>query len=168
MGLQGIAVYTLRAVAFAAAVTLVYAIIRRARGKNLAAGQLLSAFYIAALVEITVLRGGVEWGSIFSAARPSVQWVPLLTTAGEYHLGAWPFIYHVVGNLIWFVPVGVVLRRRPFWMALLGGLMLSALIEGLQWVLMTGMSDVDDVLLNGCGALVGWLIARAFTRREAI
>ena len=31
-----------------------------------------------------------------------------------------------------------------------------------------GMSDVDDVLLNGSGALVGWLIARAFTRLETI
>ncbi len=44
MGLQGIAVYTLRAAAFAAAVTLVYALILRARGRKLAAGGLFRFF----------------------------------------------------------------------------------------------------------------------------
>jgi glycopeptide antibiotics resistance protein len=165
MGLQGIAVYTLRAAAFAAAVTLLYALIRRVRGKPLAAGRLLSAFYVAALVEITVLRGGVEWGGLLSAGRVPPQWMPLKTTAGEFFSGAWPFLYHVAGNLMWFVPVGMILRRRPFWVALLCGLMLSAAIEGMQWALNTGMTDVDDVILNGCGALVGWLIAHAFARR---
>jgi glycopeptide antibiotics resistance protein len=165
MGLQGIAVYTLRAVAFAAAVTLVYALILRVRGKKLSAGRLLSVFYIAALIEITVLRGGVDWGALLSAARAPRRLRPFRTTIAEFHRGAWPFIYHVVGNLAWFVPVGIILRRKPVWMAFLCGGMLSVLIEGLQWVLMTGMTDVDDVILNSCGALIGWLLARAFRRR---
>ncbi len=165
MGLQGIAVYTLRAAAFAAAVTLVYALILRARGRKLAAGRLVSVFYVAALIEITVLRGGVEWGSLLSAMRVSPQWMPFKTTAGAFRGGAWPFVYHVAGNLMWFVPVGVILHRRPFWAALAGGTLLSTLIEGLQWVLMTGMADVDDVMLNACGALVGWLLAWLILRR---
>jgi glycopeptide antibiotics resistance protein len=50
-------------------------------------------------------------------------------------------------------------------MAFLGGLMLSVLIESLQWVLNTGMTDVDDVIYNSGGALLGWLMARAIPRR---
>lgn len=161
MGLQGIAVYTLRAAAFAAAVTLVYALILRARGKPLTAGRLLSVFYVAALIEITVLRGGVDWGELLSAAPVPRRLRPFRTTIAEFRRGVWPFLYHVVGNLAWFLPVGLILRRKPVWMAFLGGLMLSILIEGLQWVLRTGMPDVDDLILNSCGALAGWLIARS-------
>ena len=28
--------------------------------------------------------------------------------------------------------------------------------------MMTGMTDVDDVLLNASGALLGWLLARGY------
>jgi glycopeptide antibiotics resistance protein len=162
MGLQGIALYTLRASAFAAAVTLAYALTLRTRGKPLAAGRLTSVFYFAALIEITVLRGGVDWDGFLSAARVPYNLMPFRTTMGEFRLGVWPFVYHAVGNLAWFVPVGIILRRKPIWMAFLCGGLLSAVIEGLQWALMTGMTDVDDVILNSCGALIGWLIARAF------
>ena len=57
MNLQGIALFTLRAAGFAAGICGAYALILRARGRALSAGRLLSLFYIAALIEITVLRG---------------------------------------------------------------------------------------------------------------
>ena len=50
-------------------------------------------------------------------------------------------------------------------MAFPGGLMLSILIESLQWVLNTGLTDVDDVIYNSGGALLGWLMARAIPKR---
>ncbi len=52
-------------------------------------------------------------------------------------------------------------------MAFAVGAFLSAFIEGMQWVLMTGMSDVDDVLLNATGALIGRLLAGLVTSRSA-
>lgn len=165
MGLQGIAVYVLRATAFAAAVTLVYALILRVRHKPLSPGRLISVFYFAALMEITVLRGGVDWGGLTSTAPVPRRLRPFRTTIAEFRRGVWPFLYHVVGNLAWFVPVGLILRRKPVWMAFLGGLMLSVLIEGLQWTLKTGMPDVDDLILNSGGAFLGWLMARAIPRR---
>jgi len=171
MNFAGIALYTFRAAAFALAVCAVYALVMRARKKALRAGQILSVFYLAALIEITVLRGGVEWTGFFSAPREAFQWVPLRTTLGQLRLGAWPFVYHVVGNLIWFVPLGFVVQKKPVWAALVAGALLSAAIEGLQWALMTGMPDVDDVLLNAAGALVGRLAVgpavRLWTRRSA-
>ena len=161
MGFRGIALYTGRALLFALAVAGIWALILRLRGKPVSRGRILSAFYLAALVEITVLRGGVDFGGLLTAARESVQWIPLRTTLGELRLGAWPFLYHVLGNLLWFLPLGLILRRGPAWRALLLGALLSASIECLQWLLMTGMPDVDDVLLNACGALAGWLLFRS-------
>lgn len=162
MNFAGIALYTLRAAAFALAVCAVYALVCRARKRKPTWGRILSVFYLAALLEITVLRGGVAWGGFFSAPREAVQWIPLRTTLGQLRLGAWPFLYHVVGNLIWFVPLGFVLRKKPVWAALIAGALLSAAIEGMQWALMTGMPDVDDVLLNASGTVIGWLLARIF------
>jgi glycopeptide antibiotics resistance protein len=134
------------------------------REKPVTAGRLLSAFYIAALIQITVLRGGVDWGGLFQAGRSPVQWAPFKTTLEELQRGAWPFVYHVAGNLLWFVPLGWILRRKPVWVALIAGMLLSTAIECLQWGLRTGMTDVDDVILNTCGAGFGRLLAGLITK----
>jgi glycopeptide antibiotics resistance protein len=34
----------------------------------------------------------------------------------------------------------------------------------MQWALMTGMPDIDDVILNATGALAGRLLAGLFNR----
>ena len=58
-------------------------------------------FYLAALAEIIALRFGRP------AARVAPQLVPLRTTLEQWRAGAWPFVYHVVGNLTWFMPLGL-------------------------------------------------------------
>jgi len=157
MGFQGIALFTWRALVFAAAVSGGCWLVLRLRKKPVNAGRLLAAFYVAALLEITVLRGGADWGGLLYAARDPVRWTPLATTLAELQSGAWPFVYHVVGNLLWFMPLGLMLRRKRAWRALAAGALLSLSIESLQWLLATGVPDVDDVLLNASGALLGWL-----------
>jgi glycopeptide antibiotics resistance protein len=116
--------------------------------------------YIASLIEITVLRGGIAWNSLFGAEHLPVQWIPFKTTLDELKSGAWPFIYHVGGNLAWFIPLGLIMRRKSVWTVLLAGILISAVIECLQWVFVTGMTDVDDVIFNTCGALIGYLLFR--------
>ena len=49
---------------------------------------------------------------------------------------------------------------------LLSGAGLSICIELMQYLLMTGVTDVDDVLLNALGALLGWGLARLWQRRR--
>lgn len=160
MSLHGIIIFTLRAVGFAAIVCGIYALILRIRGRTLSAGRLLSVFYIASLIEITVLRGGIAWNGLFHAERLPVQWIPLKTTLDELKSGAWPFIYHAAGNLAWFIPLGLIMRRKSARTALLAGIFISALIECLQWAFITGITDVDDVIFNACGTLAGYLLSR--------
>ena len=55
------------------------------------------------------------------------------------------------------------IRRRLLiaaMVALLAGAGTSVCIELMQYLLMTGVTDVDDVLLNALGALLGWSLAR--------
>ena len=160
MSLTGILIYCLRAASFAAVVCGLYALINWLRGRRVRPGRLVALAYLAALLQITVIRGGVDWTQVMTATRDAPRLVPLQTTLEELRAGAWPLIYHVVGNLAWFVPLGALLRKRNALIALLAGAGTSACIELMQYLLMTGVTDVDDVLLNALGALLGWSLAR--------
>ena len=155
------------ALLFALGCAALWALLRQAilRGKRRARREALYAltvFYLAALVEIIALRFGRP------AARVAPQLVPLRTTLEQWRAGAWPFVYHVVGNLTWFMPLGLFLPMlRPsarWWQALLLGAGLSFLVEGYQWLFGTGTPDVDDVLLNALGALLGYGLCRLVRR----
>lgn len=167
MSLNGIWIYCLRAAVFAAAVCGLYALFCRLRGRPAGLKHLAAVAYLAALIQITVLRGGVDWQAVLTGERNALQLLPLKTTLAEARLGAWPLIYHVCGNLIWFAPLGFLLRGRKWYATLLAGAAVSAGIELMQYALMTGMTDIDDVLLNSLGALLGWRISRVLAGKKA-
>ena len=194
MGLDGILFYCLRAGRFALTVGAVYAALRilavcRGRAKpqpERFALQLTAVCYLAALTEIVALRGltvtgrSVQWlplGTIGPLAAEFVQTVgkPLRLGLADFDLiarKAWPLVYHVAGNLVWFVPLGLLGAllcaapgsrlpdlRRPG-VALAAGAVVSFALELTQFVLATGASDLDDILLNALGALLGWGVWR--------
>ena len=157
------------ALLFALGCAALWALLRRAilRGERKARREALYAltvFYLAALVEIIALRFGRP------AARVAPQLVPLRTTLEQWRAGAWPFAYHVVGNLTWFMPLGLLLpmlRPSARWrQALLVGAGLSLLVEGYQFLFGTGAPDVDDLLLNALGTLLGYGLSRLIQRAQ--
>ena len=164
MGLRGILLYSLRAAVFAAVIGALYALVCHLRKRKLSVGRLMGVMYIAALVQITVLRGGVDWAELGTVSRDLPQLVPLKTTLEEARDGLWPLVYHTVGNMGWFVPLGILLRRRRARTALLTGAALSAGIELMQFLLMTGAADVDDVILNAFGSWIGCILARCIKK----
>ena len=163
MSIQGIFFYTLRAAIFAAAVCAVYALVCKLRKRKIRWLRLLGIAYLAALIQITVIRGGADWARVFAGRRARPQLVPLRTTLAALRSESWwSFVYHTMGNVVWFVPLGLMLQRRKPWTALLAGAILSACIELGQYLLMTGMTDIDDIILNALGALLGWLLTQLF------
>lgn len=165
MSFRGILLYSLRAGGFAAVICAAYALICRLRGKAVGWKRLLAVAYIAALVQITVLRGGVDWPRVFAGGREA-RLIPFATMAMLLGGGAWNLIYNVAGNLIWFVPLGFILCGRRGWQVLLCGAALSACIELSQYLLMTGVTDIDDVILNALGAWLGREICRIITKKK--
>lgn len=153
MSIAGIFAYLARACAFAAAVSGLWWLMRRILKRKTRALDLLAVAYVAAVTEIIALRIATP-----SVAR-GVQWIPLKTTIGEWSRSTWAFVYHVGGNLAWFVPLGALIQlKKPNWSALQAfaiGAGFSALLEMMQYLLSTGMTDVDDVILNAIGALLG-------------
>lgn len=49
-------------------------------------------------------------------------------------------------------------RHLNFLQVVLMGAMISVSIEALQFVLNTGVTDIDDVIFNTLGAVVGYLL----------
>ena len=83
------------------------------------------------------------------------------------------FVVNILGNVCMFIPFGALLfvwRGKPvgFWYVTVRSLLLSLLIESIQLVTKVGVFDVDDIILNTAGGIVGFLIyqlARKIVRR---
>lgn len=166
MSFSGIALYCMRAGSFAAAICALYGILCLLRRKKPGLRRMLELAYLSALVQITVLRGGVNWRYVLQPVRQMPQLVPLKTTISLLDSGLWNLVYNIVGNLIWFVPLGILLGRGRAKRALLLGAILSAAIEFAQYMLMTGFTDVDDIIFNALGSLLGWRIYRLWWRNR--
>ena len=69
-------------------------------------------------------------------------------------------------NIVVFIPVGLLLsiafKQVTWWKALLIGCGISITIESLQFFFMRGFSEVDDVMHNTLGCILGYLILRGF------
>lgn len=63
-------------------------------------------------------------------------------------------------NVVVFIPVGLLLgiafKQMTWWKALLIGCSISVTIESLQFFLMRGFSEVDDVMHDTLGCLLGY------------
>ena len=68
-------------------------------------------------------------------------------------------------NVVVFIPVGMLLcvafKQMTWWKALLIGCCISISIESLQLLFMKGFSEVDDVMHNTVGCLIGWCMMKS-------
>ncbi len=80
--------------------------------------------------------------------------------------GLWMVLYLVIGNIVWFVPFGLLLPA--IWQKLKSyhiiplGLLLSLVIETGQLALSKGMFEIDDLVLNTLGTALGCLIYKIY------
>lgn len=73
------------------------------------------------------------------------------------------FIYNIVGNTVILIPFGYLFpivnkAMKRWWAFVLAALIFILIMEILQFVSMSGTFDVDDILLNLIGALIGYLM----------
>jgi len=75
-----------------------------------------------------------------------------------------PFIVNVIGNIAVFIPFGIIMplilskrkRNNPIITIAIGAILLSLSIELIQYIMSVGVFDVDDLILNTIGALIGY------------
>ena len=63
-------------------------------------------------------------------------------------------------NVVAFIPIGFLLgcsfRKNRLWKVILIGICISAIVEGLQLYFKRGFAEVDDVIHNTLGCIIGY------------
>ena len=76
-------------------------------------------------------------------------------------------IEQVIDNIIMFVPIGLLLplsvRQGGFTFIALGAIF-SVILEACQLIFCRGLCEVDDVIANTCGVIIGCLIFQVYRR----
>ncbi len=110
--------------------------------------------YILCLFQIVTFQDTVSWSSN--------NFIPFREIF-RYHIGSRLFLKNVLGNVLLFMPFGFfmpILRLRlRKWYCMLGmTFLLSLMIEITQLLTRVGSFDVDDLILNTSGGILGYLL----------
>ena len=148
--------------------------IRRRRSLKSEASVWIFAFYMILVLMLTTFRDTYfPWQLVFNFNRPLSD-VNLVFMKETWKLVYAPsrldFFYNSFGNILCLVPFGILFpivfsKKQSFLKTVLLGMLLSIGIEALQFLLETGVSDIDDVFFNTCGAILGYLIYRLFRKK---
>ncbi len=119
--------------------------------------------YLLMLLRMTVFRNGFVDSDVFS--NGSLNLVPFsdLIRIANNDMGV--FIYLALGNIVVFMPFGFFIawyeKNVGLAVVTLWGFFLSLGIELSQYVFGTGVTEIDDIILNTLGCLLGGIIERA-------
>ena len=119
--------------------------------------------YLLMLLRMTVFRNGFVDSDVFSDG--SLNLVPFsdLIRIANNDMGV--FIYLALGNIVVFMPFGFFIawyeKNVGLAVVTLWGFFLSLGIELSQYVFGTGVTEIDDIILNTLGCLLGGIIERA-------
>ena len=74
------------------------------------------------------------------------------------------FYSNLIGNILLFVPLPSLLyflvKVKSFKNIFLFSLFFSVAIEFIQYIFKRGVADIDDIILNSLGALIGFLVIK--------
>lgn len=75
---------------------------------------------------------------------------------------------NLLGNVVIFIPLGVYMtlfsKDKTVWKNTLWAVLASVAAEIVQYAFKLGIGDIDDILLNGLGGLLGVLLCRGIYR----
>ena len=116
----------------------------------------LFVIYILLLLRITVFRSDFGTHPLFQEGK--ILWIPFVSLYKILKNSVPYFIYLFVGNLIWFVPMGLLFPVLTGCgkKAILYSFFLSLLIEICQFIFGTGITETEDLILNTLGGSIGY------------
>lgn len=153
------------------AIALYFLLHARKRAKGLTKAQygfwtvFILSFYVAGVFSVTG-TGTIYDIRQYGLREMATQWNLVPFSASEFDVVSYLL------NIVLFVPLGFLLpliweRENNPWKILLAGVSFSLLIE-LSQLLNLRSTDIDDLLLNTLGAMIGFALMRLFalmTRR---
>ena len=126
--------------------------------------------YCFVLVYVLFLSRGTRDGFTYAEyMRRFTNFIPFKTVieyVQRYSDGYWRLsTLNLLGNLALFVPMGMALpcvskKLNRFWKVTLTVLGMVVAVEILQGILRVGSIDIDDVIFNVGGAMIGYAIIK--------
>ena len=112
------------------------------------------ALYILIVLKLTLLRET-------TLDNYEINFTPFVELINVYRTSStWQFLRLFLGNIGWFIPFGFILplmmKKSNFLTVTLMGCGFSFLIEILQLALKKGYCELDDLILNTLGAVIGY------------
>ncbi|MCH4886083.1 VanZ family protein [Acidaminobacter sp. JC074] len=136
---------------------------------------LLFVIYIILLLKVIffsmsldAVKAGVTSASIDRVASnlKSANFIPLRHISGYMEMYFKPAMKIMGLKILWFVPLGYFIpsltKRKRFKHVLIIGLSTILFFEIMQLILSLGQFDVDDIILNGIGLVLGYMFYKAF------
>ena len=128
----------------------------------------VALFVIYVLLLVYFLFFSEEYGRVAAAEREyQYNLIPFVEIRRFWiyrdQRGAFAVFTNLFGNIIGFIPFGVLVpvifqEFRDGGLIVLSGFGLSLLVETIQLVTKVGSFDVDDMMLNTLGAFLGYVI----------
>lgn len=156
--------------------------------KKFARPALWTVFIIYCFILVYVLflsrgtRVGFTYAEYMQRFTNFIPFKTIIEYVQRYSNGYWRLAtLNLLGNLALFVPMGMALpclfkKLNRFWKVILTVLGMVVIVELVQGVLRVGSIDIDDVIFNVVGAMVGYgiimipfvhkLLVKAYIRKE--
>lgn len=128
----------------------------------------ISVVYLAVLLSFTLLYRE-------DVTKTDVSTIPFnsffqILTVGWYGWGKYIFM-GIVGNMLLFVPLGMIVgnifvSKHRVLISVISGFALSMTVECIQYVYELGVFEIDDLIINTWGAIIGCSVVIAILKRE--
>lgn len=121
---------------------------------------ILFIIYLAILINVLFLD--VRYGRVTGIKRYNLDFFKTIKNYIKYS-DTNTIMINIFGNILAFMPLGffvpILIRQTRFFISiiLISGVV-SLLVEVLQYYFAVGSFDVDDIILNTFGGLIGYLI----------
>lgn len=126
-----------------------------------------------AIIALIIFLGIVFASTVFTRTGSVRQYeiVPLWSWIAVIRDHNWSLVEEILLNCILLLPAGALLplitgHKVKWYLALVFGILLSAVIEVCQLIFMRGLFEWDDILHNGLGCMVGCLVVSIFKKEK--
>lgn len=141
------------------------------RRKTILCLDCLLLVYIGVILRITIFRAAFSLQGLWQ--NGTLNLIPFADLVHVlYQQRFFMFLYLFLGNIVWFIPFGMLIRCRfPHWTVrkIVGiGACFSGMIEISQYMFGTGITELDDLLLNTFGVFLGALLLRKIGGKKSI
>lgn len=159
----------------AAILTVIWAVyrfisLRKNKEKNILREVAINLFYMYFLIVIKFKICPMGWIEINFRNSFYINYIPFVGTVNminQNHMGIGNTLFNILGNIFILVPLGFFIpllfqEKNKFVKVTLYGMFTSLVIELIQLFNFSSVTDIDDVIFNTLGAMLGYLIFNLF------